>query len=287
MKAFISKIKKIPSTFAFWKANVRILLLNRFSSNIGVNQTQRKQPIIVSLTSYPKRFTLVHLTIESLLHQTVKPDKIILWLSEEESSLSTLPQALKSLQKRGLTIRYVKDNYKSYKKLIYAIDEFPNAILITCDDDVIYEKDTIESLYATYQNNPDCIIANRCTELVKENNILKPYASLDLATSSTPSFNLLPTGVGGVLYPPGSLHNDTTNSLLFMQLAPSADDIWFKAMSLLKKRKVVLAQRKKDAAQHIRNSQNDSLWRINVATGENDRQLHNVFKHYNLLKILD
>ncbi len=287
MKAFISKIKKIPSTFAFWKANVRILLLNRFSSNIGVNQTQRKQPIIVSLTSYPKRFTLVHLTIESLLHQTVKPDKIILWLSEEESSLSTLPQALKSLQKRGLTIRYVKDNYKSYKKLIYAIDEFPNAILITCDDDVIYEKDTIESLYATYQNNPDCIIANRCTELVKENNILKPYASLDLATSSTPSFNLLPTGVGGVLYPPGSLHNDTTNSLLFMQLAPSADDIWFKAMSLLKKRKVVLAQRKKDATQHIRNSQNDSLWRINVATGENDRQLHNVFKHYNLLKILD
>lgn len=43
----------------------------------GVEEPSRQQKIIVSLTSYPKRFRYLHLTVKSLLLQTVKPDKII------------------------------------------------------------------------------------------------------------------------------------------------------------------------------------------------------------------
>ena len=40
--------------------------------------------LIVSLTSYPKRFDILPITIQSLLNQTVKPDRIILWLYEKD-----------------------------------------------------------------------------------------------------------------------------------------------------------------------------------------------------------
>lgn len=42
------------------------------------------QKIIVSLTSYPARISTVHLTIDTLLSQTRKADKIILWLAPEQ-----------------------------------------------------------------------------------------------------------------------------------------------------------------------------------------------------------
>ena len=41
-----------------------------------------------------------------------------------------------------------------------------------------------------------------------------------------------PTGCGGVLYPPHSLHQDISREDLFLKLCPKADDMWFKIMSL-------------------------------------------------------
>ncbi|MBQ2886366.1 MAG: hypothetical protein IJE43_21810 [Alphaproteobacteria bacterium] len=40
--------------------------------------------VIVSLTSYPARINIVHKTIESLLNQTYKADKVILYLAYEQ-----------------------------------------------------------------------------------------------------------------------------------------------------------------------------------------------------------
>lgn len=46
--------------------------------------TISEKKIVVSLTSFPARIKKVHIVIESLLNQTIKPDKIILWLSKEQ-----------------------------------------------------------------------------------------------------------------------------------------------------------------------------------------------------------
>ena len=59
----------------------------------GVEEPSRQQKIIVSLTSYPKRFRYLHLTVKSLLLQTVKPDKIILYLGDDARDVP-LPEAL-------------------------------------------------------------------------------------------------------------------------------------------------------------------------------------------------
>ena len=52
------------------------------------------------------------------------------------------------------------------------------------------------------------------------------------ACGENPSALNLPTGCGGVLYPPGSLHPDATDALAFLRLAPTADDLWFWAMAV-------------------------------------------------------
>jgi len=62
----------------------------------------RETPLIVSLTTFSGRIQIVHKTIESLLNQTVKADRILLWLSEEEFNLDDIPEILKLQEKRGL-----------------------------------------------------------------------------------------------------------------------------------------------------------------------------------------
>jgi len=42
--------------------------------------TDRQSRIIVSLTTYPARINSVWITVSSLLQQTMKPYKVILWL---------------------------------------------------------------------------------------------------------------------------------------------------------------------------------------------------------------
>ncbi|MFD2440114.1 hypothetical protein ACFSS8_08530 [Paracoccus kondratievae] len=41
-----------------------------------------RAPLIVSLTSYPARFASLHLVLRSVLQQTVRADRVILWLDE-------------------------------------------------------------------------------------------------------------------------------------------------------------------------------------------------------------
>ena len=53
-------------------------------SKIGTSTNKRKPLLIVSLTSFPERINLAHITISTLLNQSLEPDKIILWLAEEQ-----------------------------------------------------------------------------------------------------------------------------------------------------------------------------------------------------------
>ena len=98
--------------------------------------------IIISLTTYSLRIHNVYIALESLLNQTIKPNRIILWLAEEEFNEANLPISVLRLKERGVEIRFCED-YKSYKKLIPTLREFPEAIIITVDDDVIYPMDQI------------------------------------------------------------------------------------------------------------------------------------------------
>lgn len=275
----ISKIKSLKNKLDI----IKYRLYNLLKRSSGINLPSRSQPLIVSLTTYPKRFNVVYLTIESLMNQTMKPDKIILWLAKDELSEGKVPQKILKLKSRGLDIKVVNENLKSYKKLIYTIKEFKASNIITCDDDVIYPKFFIEGLYNKSKELPNTIIAYRCTFMKKvDDHKLETYLNWGPPENNQPSFNLFPTGVGGILYPSNSLHNRVLDKELFLNLSPTGDDIWFKAMALLNNTKIAMVNEKSTEFPTIQGSQDNALWHINVNKNKNDEQLKNVFDYFEL-----
>jgi hypothetical protein len=254
----------------------------KFSRKIGVSG-EAKGKLIVSLTTYPARWNIVYVTIESLMRQTIKPDSIVLWLSAEEAQYDNIPDNLKRLESRGLDIRFVDENLKSYKKLIYSLDCYLGCNIITCDDDVLYPKDFISGLVKASMMNPGCIVAYRCTVMSKiDNKALTPYLTWPNAGSPGPSLTLFPTGNGGILYPPGSLHSEVLNKKAFIDLCPLADDVWFKAMALINETKVVMVNDSSIEFPTVNGTQDSALWHENVIKNRNDEQLKKVFDFYKL-----
>ena len=93
-------------------------MADNLASYSGVNELKRETPLVVSLTSYEERLEDLTISIYSLLNQSIKPDRIILWLSDK-LSLNDLPYDITRFIKNGLEIRFVKD-IGSYTKAIYA-----------------------------------------------------------------------------------------------------------------------------------------------------------------------
>ena len=210
----------------------------------GVTKEKRSAQIIVSLTSFPGRISCAHLSINTLLQQTMKPDRLILWLAEEQfpQKENELPTNLTELTKLGLEIKWCED-LKSYKKLLPALKEFPNDIIITADDDIYYEPDWLESLYKAYKKH-NCIICQRPRRLYLNNDKINVYTSrksegMDL---SKPDYFNQMLGGTGCLYPPHSLHKDVLNYNIAKELLPTNDDIYFWAMAVLNNTKIGIAK---------------------------------------------
>ena len=194
-----------------------------------------KNDLIVSLTSYRPRFEWLHLTIESLLEQTITPDKIILWIAQNE--MADLPPNTTSLASK-IEIRATKD-LKSFKKIVPSILAFPTAYILICDDDIYYPRNWLKTLVDGSQENPKAIAAVPLHRFhATSDHQLAPYCdwSFDVQDNlaRAPNRDTLPIGVGGVLYPPNSLHEDTTNIKLILELCPRGDDLWLHAMSKMR-----------------------------------------------------
>lgn len=180
--------------------------------------------LIVSLTSYAARFDTLALTLRGILGQTVRPDRVILWL--DEGDVPKVPPEVQALTASGLQIE-VCPNWRSYKKIVPTLLEYPDSYIVTADDDVYYDADWLAGLVTAAQSGAR--IACRRAHLVTLDAAGKPrsytewHHNIDQPQTSPLVFL---TGVSGVIYAPGSLHPDVTNADLFTQLAPRSDDVW-------------------------------------------------------------
>ena len=176
----------------------------------------------------------------------MKPDLILLYLARDEAKdESGLPSSVLELTKYGIQIFFVDDNLKPHKKYYYTMKNYPNSIIITVDDDIIYDKNLVSDLYASYVKYPAAVSARRVHKIVKDkNNNLLPYTKwlYEYKKETIPSFNLFTTGVGGVLYPPGILPPETFDVEKIKELCLDADDVWLKFMELKNKIPVVWAK---------------------------------------------
>ena len=264
-----------------------------YLNNLAVNSNESgisnakycNNEIIVSLTTYDRRLYDVYLAIESIMQQTMKPNRIILWLSNELKN-ADIPLVLQKQQKRGLEIRYCKD-LRSYKKLIPALEAFPVDTIITIDDDCLYYFDLVENLVNSYKNNPNIVSCARMHRIkLLNNNTLEKYAKWTWRDDSCDISPLVfPTGAGGVLYPPRCFNQEVFNEDVFFDICKYADDVWFKAMALLNNvlsRKIYTHNKNGDDFFTNNNIQDNALFKINVNEGMNDIQLKAVFDKYNL-----
>ncbi len=244
--------------------------------------------VIVSLTTYGKRLLDVSPTIESIMQGSMKPNRIVLWLDNGLEG-SPLPIALQRQCERGLEIAFCKD-LRSYKKLIPALCKFPEAVVITIDDDAIYNYDLVEKLVNAHKLYPHDIVANRVHRMVLgKDGCPIPYMEWNWCVNppleeSSPL--LFFTGVGGVLYPPGSFNSAVTDEAVFMEICKSADDVWFNSMALMagtKVRKCYTHDVKGEDYILNEDVQDVGLLHINISkAGGNDRQLKAVYDKYGL-----
>ena len=251
------------------------------------------EKIIVSLTSFPARINIVVKTIKTLLTQTLKPDAVILWLAPEQfpNGEKDLPQELLDLKQYGLTIDWYKD-IRSYKKIIPTLKKYPNAVIITTDDDIYYAPDTVESLYKSYLEHKNEVHAHRCdwlkvveedaktvphpspllqgegmTEVVQtQKKVIKWEKTRELYLDrhrGVASFHNRLTGYGAVLYPPNCFYKDVCDESLIKELIPTHDDIWLWAMATLNGYKTRLVKGYSESINYVENSQQYGLCKIN------------------------
>ena len=189
--------------------------------------------LIISLTSYAKRFNTLPLVLHSLQKQTISPDKIELWIEEGDKYL--LPEKIYNF--KDVSVKFCENGLFSYKKIIPSLKENDNRFIATFDDDIIYPVNSLEALILKSKKFPNDIIANRIHEIKLKNSLPDTYDKWQKNFKGDNNLSFF-TGAGGVLYPPKCFFKYILNKRDIMELCPSNDDIWLNWMVKLNGKKI-------------------------------------------------
>ena len=235
--------------------------------------------LIVSLTSFPKRFPTLHLTIQSLLTQSLAADRVILWLYAPD--VKRLPMRVRELIAHGLEIREINQDLRSYKKLIPSLSVFPEALIATADDDIYYPESWLEHLVDAYEPGAKHVIGCRAHRIKhRPDGRVAPYTEWGWELrGQAQGANVFLTGGAGTLYPPGALPAMALDSSIYMELCPTADDVWINFMLRLNG----FSAKKTGASLTVYDwmgSREHALGKRNVINGGNDEAMAAMIVRY-------
>ena len=189
----------------------------------------RQKKIIVSFTSYYKRFGFLTNVIQSIKQQTLLPEKILLILYENDYWKY-------NLNLTGIEIIKVNKDIKPHKKYFYTMIKYRDYAIITLDDDIFYPSDTISSIYECYIKHPN-IISGRRSHLIKfkKNLEIDKYLKWTLQQNEIkdPDYNLFITTGAGAIYPPDILNIEERYLNLINEVI-TTDDIILKHFEINK-----------------------------------------------------
>lgn len=261
--------------------NIFYPILHMKSNKIGVDTNGT---VIVSLSSYPERINKVWITIETIMNQKIKPKKIILWLAQDlfPNKEEDLPQSLIRLKKRGLEIRFCEDLWP-HKKYFFSMKAYPDDIIVTVDDDVLYPDNVLEQLWNIHLKYPYAVCCERGHvvtytkdgEFDKYNNWNSEIEGL-----MKPTLQLFPIGCGGVLYPPHLLNEKLFKREEIVRLCLANDDIWLKTMEVLNEIPAVRARKTTLIYFDILGTRKSALTIENAYGCRNDKIMKDVCENY-------
>lgn len=278
--------KKLYNFFiSFWLTLRRIYITNKlkFMAKFSSKEVAGDAAILISLTSYYKRFDIVYLVIESLFQQNYQGKyEIIFSISREDiDKFGGMPKNIENLIRRGLKVKIFNENIKSYKKAFYVADQNDTKSIITVDDDVYYPSWWLQVMMKSAVDNPNVVMAYRGHYIVNENNSIMNYVdwinNSDRLFDNQALYSFMPTGTSGVYYPVGALNGLAASKEQFLELCPHADDLWFKYITVMNgfKAKRILERN----IHFMILKDGDSLMAINVDGGGNDIQFRKITNH--------
>ena len=117
----------------------------------------KQKKVIVSLTSFPAAINYAKDAIKSILVGNTLPDKVVLYITLSQFKDSKIPSELVTLVNNEplFEIRNYNEDIRSYRKLIPALKDFPNDLIVTIDDDVRYHKNMLRDLLYLHKQIPD------------------------------------------------------------------------------------------------------------------------------------
>ena len=141
--------------------------------------------IVVSLTSWTKRISNVKQVVESIMKNTIQPDRVYLNLSKTEFQGIDLPQDLVDYFNSDdrLIINWVDGpNTKAMKKIFPILDYLKDDdIIIDADDDILFPRDLIASrLSDFYKYGKMCCISSNTHTSVGFRGRMKVVSAMSL-----------------------------------------------------------------------------------------------------------
>ena len=217
------------------------------------------------------------------MNQTLKPKKIILWLSNEQYKDETqLPQSLLKLKERGLEICFCED-LKPHKKYFYTMQQYPEDVIVTVDDDIFYPENHLEMLWKKHLEYPKdvcCWFAHKLA--YDKNGKISRYKEWQSGISgcTEPTYQIMAVGCGGVLYPPHCLSKKVFRLEDIKELCPVTDDLWLKAMEVEAGTKVVRCTEKSQVFYGFLETRKTGLFTENANKNGNDEAIHAIMTRY-------
>lgn len=202
------------------------------------------QPVLVSLTSVSFRIARIESALLTILHGTVRPTAMYLFVSKEphllDEGITQLPQYLLEMVAAQVLHIVFTDNMGPHRKLLPLLRRFyeRDVLIANIDDDMVYlpSSSLLYNLLRTYQqSNGTAVVALRSRRIglciPPPHSTTRYFTWSVLYSPGRIEMLTLPTGTGGVLYRPRFFHPVVFNRRL-LNITSTADDIMFRLSCL-------------------------------------------------------
>jgi hypothetical protein len=256
---------------------------------------QPTEHVIVSLTSIRAREQALRETVTSLVSQDISREyEVRVHLSHEaylmDEGFPEPPKWIAELSDLNplcaLSTRFVR-NTGPYRKLLpvleECIDDGMKTVVVTCDDDTHYATSWLHELLRHHQIVGGLVAFRGHTARISpDGDNLLPYASWQMNPRKCHlSLANLPTGKDGVVYRPTYFDRAVLDVDVAMQLAPTADDLWFRWHSLVRGIPCYLIDLGDRVFEDVPSFEEQvSLWEVYNKKGGNDRTISVLEKHF-------